>query len=62
VFDSQVEVLNIEIEVREDQFVFDKLPDDAGHLVPVHLDDGFGYFDFIHGSIKKNGDQLVPVD
>ena len=37
--DPEVVVLQIDVEVREDQLVLDELPDDAGHLVAVELDD-----------------------
>ena len=39
-FDAEVEVLQVDVEVRQDQLLADLLPDDAGHLVAVHLDDG----------------------
>jgi hypothetical protein len=32
------------------EFFLDQRPDDPGHLVPVHLDDGIGDFDFLHGT------------
>src|SRR5690606_5105297 len=38
-FDPQVVVLEVHIEVRVDQLVLDELPDDAGHLVAVEFDD-----------------------
>jgi hypothetical protein len=39
VLDAQVEVLQVDVEVRQDQLVLDERPDDAGHLVAVELDD-----------------------
>ena len=36
----EVVVLEVDVEVRVDQLVLDGLPDDAGHLVAVELDDG----------------------
>ncbi len=36
-----------------DQFVLDQLPDDAGHLVAVELDDGSGHLDLLHLGLKK---------
>src|SRR6185437_10423290 len=41
----QVVIVELEVEIREDQLVFDQLPDDAGHLVAVEVDDGIGDFD-----------------
>ncbi len=35
-FDAQIVIFQIHIEVGVDQLVLDELPDDAGHLVPVH--------------------------
>ena len=39
VLDAEVVVVEVDVEVRQDQLVLDELPDDAGHLVAVHLDD-----------------------
>src|SRR5882672_790279 len=36
--DAEVEVLQIDVEVREDERLADLLPDDPRHLVPVHLE------------------------
>src|SRR5690606_32255049 len=47
--DPEVEVLQVDLEVREDELVFDELPDDASHLVAVHLDDGVLHLDLRHG-------------
>ena len=49
ILDTQVVVLQIDIEVFQDQFVLDELPDDAGHLVAVELDDGVFHLDLGHG-------------
>ena len=37
--DPEVEVLEVDVEVGQDQLLFDERPDDAGHLVAVELDD-----------------------
>ena len=47
--DAEVVVLELHVEVGVDQLVLDELPDDAGHLVAVHLDDGAGDLDLLHG-------------
>lgn len=39
VLETQVVVLEVDIEVWVDELVFDVLPDDAGHLISVQLDD-----------------------
>ena len=39
VLDAEVVVLEVDVEVGVDQAVLDELPDDAGHLVAVELDD-----------------------
>ena len=39
VLEAEVVVLGLEVDVRADELVFDDLPDDAGHLVAVHLDE-----------------------
>ena len=49
VLDRQVEVLQVDVEVGQDQLVLDEGPDDARHLVAVHLDDGVGHLDLGHG-------------
>ena len=48
VFDGQVVVVEFQVQIREDQLVLDQLPDDPGHFVPVHVDDGVGDFDLGH--------------
>ena len=45
VLDAEVVVLEVDVEVRVDQAVLDELPDDAGHLVAVELDDGSYHLD-----------------
>jgi hypothetical protein len=45
---AQVKVFEIDIEIRKDQLFADHFPDDAGHLIAVHFNDGILYFDFGH--------------
>ena len=47
-YKTQVVVLTLEVYKRKNQFVLDHLPQDAGHLVTVHLHDGSGHFNFFH--------------
>ena len=46
--DRQVVIFEVDVEIRMDQPVLDHLPDDAGHFVPVHLDDRIFDLDFRH--------------
>jgi hypothetical protein len=48
VFDSQIVVFDIYIQVREDEFFFDEFPNDTGHFVAIKLHDGIRYFNFLH--------------
>src|SRR6056297_2843481 len=54
VFDAEVVVLQIDIEVLQDQLVLDELPDDAGHLIAVEFDDGVLNLDLGHGSPHRS--------
>ncbi len=38
-FDAEVEILQLDVEIGVDQLVADELPDDARHLVAVEFDD-----------------------
>ncbi len=51
VLDAEVVVFEVHVEVGVDQLVLDQLPDDACHLVAVHLDDRAGDLDLLHGWI-----------
>ena len=61
--DAEIEVHQIDVEIGKDQLVLDVLPDDPGHLVAVHLDDGVGDLDFRHrASIPlERGRLQVPI-
>ena len=48
-FDAEVVVEQLDVEVRQDEPVLDELPDDAGHLIAVELDDGIVDLDLFHG-------------
>ena len=53
--EAKVVILSFEVHEWEDEFVFNHLPQDACHLVTVHLHDRSGHFDFFcHNSRKKN--------
>ena len=47
VLDAQVKILDVDIEVGEDQLFLDELPDDAGHLIAVHVNDWVRNLDFL---------------
>ena len=46
VFDTQVVIFNIKIEIRSYQLIFYKLPYNAGHFVPVQFNNRICYFNF----------------
>ena len=46
--DAEIVVEEVDVEIGMDQLVLDELPDDPGHLVAVHFDDGVGHLDFRH--------------
>ena len=45
---TEVVILKIDIEVREDEAVLDELPNDASHFVAIEFDDGIINLDFGH--------------
>ena len=53
VLDAEVKVLELDVEVRQDQFVFDKLPNDPRHLIAVQLDDRVRYLNLLHALKEK---------
>ena len=42
--DAQIEVLDVWVQVRQDEFIFYDVPDDSSHLITVHLN--YRVFDF----------------
>ena len=49
IFDAEVVIEQLDIEIGVDQLLLDELPNDARHLVAVHLDDGILDLDLGHG-------------
>jgi hypothetical protein len=47
-FDAEVIIFEVNIKIRQDQLFANPLPDDAGHLIAVHFNDGCFYLDFCH--------------
>ena len=47
----EIVVLRLQIYKRKNQFVFDHLPENAGHFVAVHLDEGSGHLNLAHGNL-----------
>jgi hypothetical protein len=45
--DAQVEVLNVDVEIRKNELLLDQLPDDAGHLITIDIDNGVLNLDFL---------------
>mmetsp|Transcript_9098 Transcript_9098/g.27285 ORF Transcript_9098/g.27285 Transcript_9098/m.27285 type:complete len:225 (-) Transcript_9098:13-687(-) len=57
VLDGQVEVLHWQVHIREDQLLLDELPNSAGRLVAIELDDRVAHVDFVrHGC-----DRVCPL-
>ncbi len=48
VLDRQIVIFDVEVEIGQDQLVLDQLPDDAGHLVAVEIDDRVRHLDLRH--------------
>jgi hypothetical protein len=46
--DAEVVILQFYVEIGQDQLLLDEIPDDAGHLVAVELDNGACDLDFGH--------------
>uniref|UniRef100_A0A0N5A0Y6 NAD-specific glutamate dehydrogenase n=1 Tax=Parastrongyloides trichosuri TaxID=131310 RepID=A0A0N5A0Y6_PARTI len=63
-FHAEVVIFEIDVEVGMDQLVFDKLPDDAGHLIAVKLNDGISNFDLCHAyaSVSQSGKEFGAGD
>jgi len=54
VFDREIIILDVEIEVGMDQLVLDRLPDDAGHFIAVEVHNWVGDFDLAHRILPEN--------
>ena len=50
VLETEIVVLEVNVKVWVNELVLDALPDDAGHLVAVELDDGVLDLDLVDGS------------
>ena len=48
VLDREVVIFEVDVEIGMDQLVADIVPDDAGHLVAIELDDRIGDLDLVH--------------
>ena len=48
VLDAQIVILQIDVEIGKDQLFLDEVPDDAGRLVAVELDDWVFDLDLVH--------------
>ncbi len=48
ILDAEVVIVKVNIEIGVDQLVLDGLPDDPGHLVPVHLHNRILDLDLAH--------------
>ncbi len=48
--DAKVIIFQVDIQIRQDQPFADEVPDNAGHLVAVHFDNGIFDLYFCHGT------------
>lgn len=48
VFDSEVEIFDVQVEVRENKFFLDITPNDAGHFISIQFHNRIGHLDFAH--------------
>src|SRR3954453_1906826 len=49
---AEVEIEEVDVEIGQDQPLADPLPDDAGHLVAVELDEGVLHLDLRHEALR----------
>ena len=62
VFDTEIEVLDVEIEEGVDEFVLDGGPDDSGHLITIELSDWVFDFNFFKLHQKRYFNWIRYVD
>lgn len=62
VLKTKIIVLEVDVEVRKDELILDDLPDDAGHLITVELDDGVLDLDLLVGSHCADGEGRDGLD
>jgi hypothetical protein len=55
VLDAEVVVLDRKVEIGKDQFVLDRLPDNAGHFIAIEIDDGLAtlILDMLENSLES---------
>ncbi len=46
--DAEIVIFEFDVEIGQDQFLFDEIPDNAGHLIAIELDDRIGNLDLVH--------------
>ena len=47
-FDGQIIIFQINVEIGQDQLLANPLPDDSGHFVPIYLNNGCFHLDLVH--------------
>lgn len=62
VLKTKIIVLQVDVEVGKDELILDDLPDDAGHLITVELDDGVLDLDLLVGSHCADGEGRDSLD
>ena len=58
-FHTKVEIFQINIKIGMNKTVFDFLPDDAGHFIPIHLNNRIFNLDFCHDIPRVNGRSVL---
>src|SRR6516162_9514795 len=56
---AEIEIEQIDIEIRINELFLDVFPNDPGHLVAVHFDDWIGDFDLLHWNFDLCGAEGV---
>ncbi len=51
-FEAEVEILQLDVEIGVDELFADQPPDDSRHFVAVELDDGMAHFDLGHRRVS----------
>src|SRR5262249_60635458 len=58
---AEIEIEQIDIEIRINEPFLDVFPNDPGHLVAVHFDDRIGDFDLLHWNFDLCGAEGVKT-
>ena len=48
VLHAKIIIFYVEVQIRQNQFILDEFPDDAGHLIAIKFYNRIGYFNLLH--------------